>query len=97
MKIVWDTAKLASNQRKHGVSFEEVVALLSADEFRLEIYDEAHSTSEERFLAIGPTAKGLVVVVYSEPREDVLRIISARRATRREAELYANFATRGKP
>ena len=70
--------------------------LFACDEDRLEIYDEAHSTFEDRFLAIGPAASGIVVVVYSEPREGVLRIISARRATKREAKRFADFARQGR-
>jgi uncharacterized DUF497 family protein len=97
VKVLWDTAKSASNRRKHGISFEEASALLSQNEARLEIYDEIHSTVEDRFLAIGPTASGMVVVVYSEPREGVLRIISARRATKREGKLYTVFARGEKP
>jgi uncharacterized DUF497 family protein len=52
------------------------------------IYDEEHSDDEERFLAVGPIAKGVVTVVYTEPREDVVRIISARMATPGEEEAF---------
>lgn len=76
------------------MSFEEASVLLMSDAVRLEIYDEVHSTIEDRFLAVGPGASGVIVVVYSEPRDDVLRIISARRATRREAEQYRRFVRR---
>ena len=91
MKVVWDQAKDRANRKKHGVSFAEAQALLSseADEVRLDILDDTHSADEDRFISIGPIARGLVLVVWTERREDVVRIISARWATRRESELYA--------
>ena len=52
------------------------------------IYDEAHSEEEDRFLAIGQIRSGVVVVAHTEPEEDVIRIISARMATRNEEELF---------
>lgn len=88
MKILWDEAKNAANRKKHGVSFEQAKVLLADDSHRLEIYDDEHSTAEDRFFAIGPAGGEMLVVVYAEPREGVLRIISARRATRRESRLY---------
>lgn len=54
----------------------------------LEIFDEAHSVTEERFIAIGPIGDGVVLVVYTEVEEDTMRIISARMATNRERTLY---------
>ena len=54
----------------------------------LEIFDEAHSTDEDRFIAIGAIARGIVLVVYTEPDDDSVRIISARQATKREIEMY---------
>jgi uncharacterized DUF497 family protein len=92
MKILWDGAKSASNRKKHGLSFEQAGELFLGGADWLEIYDDAHSTFEDRFLAIGPVESGIVVVVYSEPEDGVLRLISARRATRQEAKRYAEFA-----
>lgn len=54
----------------------------------LEMFDEAHSETEDRFIAIGPIRRGLVLVVWTERDEETIRIISARWATRREAQLY---------
>ncbi len=51
----WDPAKAESNVRKHGVSFEEASELFTSGVDYLEIFDDAHSESEERFIAIGPT------------------------------------------
>ena len=58
MRITWDPDKNAANQRKHGVSFEEAQALFLSSEDYLEIYDEAHSVAEDRFIAIGPIPRG---------------------------------------
>lgn len=57
----------------------------------LEIFDEAHSDTEDRFIAVGPIRRGLVVIVWTERDEDTLRIISARWATRRERALYVSY------
>ena len=88
MQVEWDPEKDRANRIKHGVGFDEVRALFESDTDYLVIYDEEHSEDEDRFLAIGPTAKGVVTVAYTEPREDVIRIISARMATRIEEERF---------
>ena len=91
MTITWDPAKNDANVQKHGVSFEEAQALFSSGEDYLEIFDEAHSTTEDRFIAIGPIARGLVLVVWTEWEDDVLRIISARWATPTERTLFTRY------
>jgi uncharacterized DUF497 family protein len=91
VRFTWDATKSASNLEKHGVSFEEASELFESGEDYLELYDEAHSTFEERFLAIGPIRRGLVLVVWTERREDEVRIISARWASPREAGLFERF------
>ena len=91
MSIEWDPRKRASNLRKHGVSFEEASELLEGDADYLEIYDEPHSEEEERFIAIGPIRRGVIVVVYTERDDNVLRIISARAATNAERGRYEEF------
>lgn len=58
----------------------------------LEIFDEDHSDEEERFIAVGPIKRGVVLVVSTEIGEDELRIISARWATKRERTAYETFA-----
>lgn len=88
VRFEWDEAKNLTNQHKHGVSFEEARALFESGVDYLEIYDAAHSGDEDRFLAIGPIDGGIVLVVWVDQGEDVVRIISARMATRREAELF---------
>lgn len=86
MRFEWDPRKDASNQRKHGVSFAEASALFEGDANYLEIYDE-RSTVEDRFIAIGPIRRGVVVVVWTERTGDVVRLISARFATANERRL----------
>ncbi len=96
VKVVWDEAKNLANQRKHGVSFQEARVLFDERREYLEIFDEAHSDEEDRFLAVGPIEKGLVLVVYTtRDDEDTIRIISARWASKREKGLFRNHIERG--
>lgn len=88
MRVEWDREKDRANRAKHGLGFEEVRVLFERDTDYLVIYDEEHSSVEDRFLAIGPIAKGVVVVAYAEPRDDVIRVITARLATRAEEEAF---------
>lgn len=88
MKVTWDEAKNRANRKRHGVSFEDAGRLFTSGTDYLELYDDAHSDLEERFIAIGPIDNGLVLVVWTGQDEDVVRIISARWATTREQALY---------
>jgi uncharacterized DUF497 family protein len=92
VRVSWDAAKNRSNQKKHGVSLEEAAELFRSGANYLEVFDEAHSDFEDRFIAIGPIARGLVLVVWTERDENVVRLISARWATKREQILYRDFA-----
>ena len=86
MLIIWDPVKAISNQIKHGVSFEEAQSVLESD-VQLVLEDEEHQ--EARYVALGYSAKlNLLVVVYAYRGSDVIRIISARKATRKEREIY---------
>jgi uncharacterized protein len=86
--VEWEPSKGQRNRRKHGVSFEEAQELfLSGGEYP-EFFDSLHSEEEDRFLAIGPTAQGILVVVWTEREPDAIRIISARLATERKQGLY---------
>ena len=87
----WDEQKAARNFRKHAISFEETTSLFTSGVDYLEIFDADHSHEEERFICIGPIARGIVVVVIVDEDADLIRIISARRATRRESLLYGQF------
>jgi uncharacterized DUF497 family protein len=91
VRVTWDEGKNLENRRKHGLSFEEAKELLKPGTDYLEIFDEAHSESKERFIAIGPTARGLVLVVWTEADDETPRIISARLATEREKALYHRY------
>ena len=88
MRFEWDPKKNDSNSKKHGISFEEAKGLFAPGVEYLVLFDQEHSEAEERFISIGPISLGVVVVVWSEQIEDVIRIISARRATPREEQLF---------
>lgn len=88
MQFDWDPDKDTSNQRKHGVSFEQASKVFANDDKALEIYDEYHSDYEDRFITIGPIKAGVVMVVWTERAHDTIRIISARWATAREIDMY---------
>jgi len=86
--IKWDETKNVANQRKHGLPFEEAQQLFDSGVDYIEVFDGDHSDFEDRFIAIGPVARGLILVVYAELEDDITRIISARSATKREQSLY---------
>lgn len=88
VEVTWDPAKNLANQKKHGVSFEEASELFTGGQDYLELFDEAHSREEDRFIAIGPIRRGLVLVVLTEQDESTIRIISARWATTREQAAF---------
>ena len=88
MKFEWDDEKDRSNQKKHGVSFVEVQQLFESGEDYLEIFDAEHSEAEDRFIAIGSIDRGIVVVVFTEREEKLIRIIGARLANKREQVLF---------
>jgi len=85
VEFEWDPNKAASNLRKHGVRFAEAVAVLE-DQAALSMPDE--STHEERFVALGMDSIGRILVIVYAVRGDRIRIISARKATRRERSQY---------
>ncbi|MBM4265370.1 MAG: BrnT family toxin [Deltaproteobacteria bacterium] len=88
VRVTWDPAKDHSNREKHGVSFDEARALFEGAENYLVLFDVEHSDDEDRFLAIGPIRSGVIVVAYTEEEDDLVRIISARKATMRERTLF---------
>jgi hypothetical protein len=88
VRVDWDPAKDRENQAKHGIRFDEVRPLFEGGQDYLVIYDEEHSEDEDRFIAVGPISRGVVVVVHTEPGDEVIRIISARMATRAEEQLF---------
>ncbi len=89
LKFEWDETKNQSNQRKHGISFEEAIGVFF-DEYAILFDDPEHSEEEKRFLIIGITQKDKICIVNHCYREDggIIRIISARKATKRERKIY---------
>jgi len=83
----WDPAKAAENIAKHGVSFEEATMALR-DPLSTTGVDPDHSVGEERFITFGVSTRGRLLVVAHTDREDIIRIISAREATRTERAIY---------
>ena len=94
MKFEWDPAKAAANLRKHKVSFMEAQSVFY-DDFAIQFFDDGHSYDEERFIMLGMSsiARLLVVVHCERSRGQIVRIISARRATRSEATHYHQDST----
>ena len=87
MRFEWDNNKAKSNFNKHGISFEEAVTVF-ADPYLLFTEDSSHSDREEREWAIGETENGSVLVIIFTMREQKIRIISARKATKKERKRY---------
>jgi uncharacterized DUF497 family protein len=88
----WDAAKARSNLKKHGVSFEEAESVFD-DPWVLDWLDKEHSEEELRRKCMGLSAAGRILVVAYAPRRskdgsEIIRIISARRASRQEREAY---------
>lgn len=89
LRFEWDPSKAAENLAKHGVAFEEALTVFEDEYARLRT-DPDHSDDEDRFLILGMSTRLRLVVVAHCYREsdEVVRLISARRATRREAHQY---------
>lgn len=97
LEFTWDPRKARSNVERHAITFEEA-ATTWLDPLALERRDELHSGDEDRWLRIGTSLRGAVLVVWSTERDGtrgtVIRIIGARRVTRKERDLYESEATR---
>lgn len=93
MLFEWDDVKEKINIAKHGIDFG-TAALVFQDENRIEFYDEAHSTDEDRYITIGQingiAVTVIIMVVYTE-RERAIRLISARKATTQEWRMYYDY------
>jgi hypothetical protein len=87
MAFEWDSGKAAANLKKHGVSFEEA-ATAFRDPLSATGRDPDHSFGEDRFVTFGISNRGRLLVVSHTERGNVLRIISARQATKGEPEIY---------
>jgi uncharacterized protein len=91
-KFEWSKTKARSNHAKHGVSFD-LAKRVFKDPFALEFLDDRQDYGEDRFLIIGRVDGHVLFVAYAEPG-DAVRIISARRATKREQDAYFQQAAR---
>lgn len=91
IRFEWDSSKATANLRKHGVSFEEAQSVFY-DEFAVQFFDEEHSGNEERFLMLGMSTEAQLLLVCHCEREagNVIRIITARKATKRESIFYGS-------
>ncbi len=89
LRFDWDARKAAANEKKHGVGFEEAKSVFSDERAKL-IDDPDHSEEEDRFVLLGLSSILRLLVVCHCYREDdhVIRIISARKATREESKSY---------
>ncbi|HEY4759168.1 MAG TPA: BrnT family toxin [Thermoguttaceae bacterium] len=83
----WDDKKAERNLAKHGVSFDEAYTVFG-DPLAITIDDPLHSKEEDRFITLGHSRQGRLMVVIFVERGDNIRIISARPATRRERKNY---------
>jgi hypothetical protein len=88
MQFEWDEVKAQKNVQKHGIGFEEALSCFF-DPHQVAFYDPDHSQSEDREILIGYSQQGRLLLTAYTIRGDVIRIISARKATKREAEDYA--------
>ena len=83
----WDEDKAAANLKKHKISFEEAKTVF-ADSFSITLDDPVHSLDEPRFVDIGESADGEILVVSYAERKQKIRLISCRKATKAERKVY---------
>ncbi len=83
----WDLEKERKNIRKHEVSFDEASSIFD-DPMFITVIDEEHSTDEERYITIGLSNKNRLLLVAHTERDDRIRVISARKATKNEEKFY---------
>ena len=87
MEIVWDEAKARANLQKHGVSFEDAKTVFR-DSLSDTSDDPDHSDAEDRFIILGMTTTNRLLFVSFTIRDNAIRLISARQATKRERKIY---------
>lgn len=92
MRFDWDDQKAQTNEKKHGISFNEAKTAFYDENARL-LYDEDHSSKEDRYILLGMSNLLSLLIVCHAYREDeeTIRIFSARRANKREKEQYQGF------
>jgi uncharacterized DUF497 family protein len=90
MQLAWDSGKAASNRQKHGIDFADATTVFDDDYFVSQ--EDLTARGEQRFIGTGMDAYGrILTVVYTVLGEDNIRLISARRATRRERSYYVQY------
>ncbi len=87
LQFEWDENKATANYQKHGISFDEAKTVFN-DPFSITIADPKHSLDEDRYIDIGLSARGKILVVVYTERKSTIRIISCRSATARERRTY---------
>lgn len=87
MEFEWERNKAALNLWKHGVPFDEAKTIFD-DPLYVDFYDPDHSYDEDRYIIIGQSERGRLLIVSYTERENVIRLISARKATRKERQAY---------
>lgn len=94
IEFEWNPAKAILNVKKHGVSFEEAKSVFY-DEFAVQFYDYENSETEDRFLMLGLSSESRLLLICHCEKEsgNLIRIISARKATKNERKLYKGGAS----
>jgi uncharacterized DUF497 family protein len=87
VRFGWDDQKAKSNRKEHDVSFEEASTVFD-DPLFITFLDVEHSTDEERYITLGLSAERRLLLIAHTDREGVIRIISARKATKNEQRVY---------
>ena len=93
LRFEWDPAKAKQNLEVHSVSFDEASTAFR-DTLSLAIYDPLHSKDEDRFVLIGNSHRGRLLVVVHTERGDNIRLVSARKASQKERMQYEENAKR---
>ncbi len=93
IKFEWEESKAVTNLKKHGISFEEAKSVFF-DEYAVQFYDEEHSEQEDRFIMLGISNQSRILTVCHCERGagNTIRIISARKATKKERSYYPGGA-----
>ena len=89
VEFEWDDVKAESNLKKHSVSFEEGATIFNDPEIAT-IFDPDHSKDEERYISIGTSIQGNLLVIVHTERGERIRLISCRKATNTERKVYEN-------
>ena len=87
LQFEWDAEKAKKNLKKHDVSFEEASTIFDDPQF-ISFLDEAHSADEERYITIGLSGKARLLMAAHTERKKLIRLISARKATKNEEKFY---------